>query len=92
MTVFPRPARLPAAAEKVWTDPLLLGAVGVSSNTSDHDEICAIAGIGAAGLKANPGNYFDIVVPAKAPSVLTEPVGHRAKMLGRGVCVPGCAG
>src|SRR5262249_9274086 len=33
----------------------LLGAVGVSGDTSDNDEICAIAGIAAAGLKANPG-------------------------------------
>jgi uncharacterized protein GlcG (DUF336 family) len=33
----------------------LLGAVGVSGDTSDNDEICAIAGIEAAGLKANPG-------------------------------------
>ena len=34
---------------------ILLGAVGVSGDTSDNDEICAIAGIEAAGLKANPG-------------------------------------
>ena len=33
----------------------LLGAVGVCGDTSDNDEICAIAGIEAAGLKANPG-------------------------------------
>jgi uncharacterized protein GlcG (DUF336 family) len=33
----------------------LLGAVGVSGDTSDNDEICAIAGIEAAGLKPNPG-------------------------------------
>ena len=33
----------------------LLGAIGVSGDTSDNDEICAIAGIEAAGLKANPG-------------------------------------
>jgi uncharacterized protein GlcG (DUF336 family) len=32
----------------------LLGAIGVSGDTSDNDEICAIAGIEAAGLKANP--------------------------------------
>jgi len=29
-----------------------LGAVGVSGDTSDNDEICALAGIAAAGLKA----------------------------------------
>jgi uncharacterized protein GlcG (DUF336 family) len=33
----------------------LLGAVGVSGDSSDNDEICAVAGIEAAGLKANPG-------------------------------------
>ena len=34
---------------------VLLGAVGISGDTSDNDEICAIAGIEAAGLKASPG-------------------------------------
>jgi uncharacterized protein GlcG (DUF336 family) len=33
----------------------LFGAVGVSGDTSDNDEICAIAGIEAAGLKPNAG-------------------------------------
>ncbi len=33
----------------------LLGAVGISGDTSDNDEACAIAGIEAAGLTANPG-------------------------------------
>lgn len=33
----------------------LLGAVGVSGDTSDHDELAAIAGIEAAGLVADPG-------------------------------------
>jgi uncharacterized protein GlcG (DUF336 family) len=33
----------------------LLGAIGVSGDTSDNDEICAMAGIETAGLKANPG-------------------------------------
>ena len=33
----------------------LLGAVGVSGDTSDNDETCAVAGIEAAGLKANAG-------------------------------------
>lgn len=33
----------------------LLGAVGVSGDTSDNDEACAIAGIQAAGLKPNAG-------------------------------------
>jgi uncharacterized protein GlcG (DUF336 family) len=33
----------------------LLGAVGISGDTSDNDEICAVAGILAAGLKADTG-------------------------------------
>jgi uncharacterized protein GlcG (DUF336 family) len=37
------------------TSGTLLGAVGVSGDTSDNDEICALAGIEAAGLKANAG-------------------------------------
>ena len=31
---------------------LAIGAVGVSGDTSDNDEVCALAGIAAAGLKA----------------------------------------
>jgi uncharacterized protein GlcG (DUF336 family) len=34
---------------------VILGAVGVSGDTSDNDEIAAIAGITAAGLTADPG-------------------------------------
>lgn len=33
----------------------LLGAVGVSGDTSDNDEVCALAGIAAAGLVAETG-------------------------------------
>ena len=33
----------------------IIGAVGISGDTSDKDEMCAIAGIEAAGLKADPG-------------------------------------
>ena len=33
----------------------LLGAVGVTGDNSDNDEKCAIAGIEAAGLVADPG-------------------------------------
>jgi uncharacterized protein GlcG (DUF336 family) len=33
----------------------LIGAVGVSGDTSDNDEIAAMAGIAAAGLKGDPG-------------------------------------
>jgi uncharacterized protein GlcG (DUF336 family) len=34
----------------------VIGAVGISGDTSDKDEACAIAGIAAAGLKADPGH------------------------------------
>ena len=34
---------------------VVIGAVGISGDTSDRDELCAIAGIEAAGLKADPG-------------------------------------
>ena len=33
----------------------LLGAVGVTGDTSDNDEVCAVAGIEAAGLAADTG-------------------------------------
>jgi uncharacterized protein GlcG (DUF336 family) len=33
----------------------LVGACGISGDTSDKDEMCAVAGIEAAGLKAEPG-------------------------------------
>src|SRR5262245_43158939 len=33
----------------------IIGAVGISGDTADNDEICGIAGIEAAGLKADPG-------------------------------------
>jgi uncharacterized protein GlcG (DUF336 family) len=33
----------------------VIGAVGISGDTSDNDELCAMAGIEAAGLKADPG-------------------------------------
>ncbi len=36
-------------------DGALLGAVGISGDTSDNDEICAVAGIEAAGLIAETG-------------------------------------
>ena len=36
-------------------DGRLLGAVGISGDTSDNDEICALAGIEAAGLKGETG-------------------------------------
>jgi uncharacterized protein GlcG (DUF336 family) len=33
----------------------VIGAVGISGDTADKDEICAVAGVEAAGLKADPG-------------------------------------
>ena len=33
----------------------IVGAVGISGDTSEKDEACAIAGIEAAGLQADPG-------------------------------------
>jgi len=37
------------------TGGAVLGAVGISGDTSDKDEVCAVAGIEAAGLKAAVG-------------------------------------
>ena len=34
---------------------VIIGAVGVTGDTSDNDEICAVAGIEAAGLTADAG-------------------------------------
>jgi uncharacterized protein GlcG (DUF336 family) len=36
-------------------DSDVIGAVGISGDTADNDEACAIAGIKAAGLTADPG-------------------------------------
>ena len=33
----------------------IIGSVGISGDTSDQDEVCAVAGIQAAGLKADTG-------------------------------------
>jgi uncharacterized protein GlcG (DUF336 family) len=37
------------------TDGTLIGAVGITGDTSDNDELCALAGIAAAGLMADTG-------------------------------------
>ena len=37
------------------SDGELIGAVGVTGDTSDNDELCAVAGIEAAGLIADTG-------------------------------------
>jgi uncharacterized protein GlcG (DUF336 family) len=36
-------------------DARIVGAVGISGDTGDNDEIIAVAGIAAAGLKPDPG-------------------------------------
>ncbi len=36
-------------------DGAVVGAVGISGDTSDNDEACAVAGIEAAGLRADVG-------------------------------------
>lgn len=54
--VFPK-GIVPVAGGVLIRDAVgaLLGAVGVSGDTSDNDEICAVAGIAAAGLIADTG-------------------------------------
>ena len=39
----------------VLSDGEVIGAVGVSGDNSDNDEICAVAGIAAAGLEGKTG-------------------------------------
>jgi uncharacterized protein GlcG (DUF336 family) len=43
---------VPAAGGIIVTDGggIVVGAVGVTGDTSDHDEACALAGLAAAGL------------------------------------------
>jgi len=55
-TLFPK-GLLPVPGGVLIRDRagVLLGAVGVSGDTSDNDEICAIVGIEAAGLIADTG-------------------------------------
>jgi uncharacterized protein GlcG (DUF336 family) len=36
-------------------DGVIIGAVGITGDTSDNDEACAVAAIEAAGLEADPG-------------------------------------
>ncbi len=51
--IFPHGA-IPAAGGVIvlGADGAVAGAVGISGDTSDNDEICALAGVAAAGLKA----------------------------------------
>ena len=39
----------------ILADGEVIGAVGVSGDNSDNDEVCALAGVEAAGLQAKPG-------------------------------------
>jgi uncharacterized protein GlcG (DUF336 family) len=39
----------------IRSDGEILGAVGVTGDTAENDEACAIAGVVAAGLQADPG-------------------------------------
>jgi uncharacterized protein GlcG (DUF336 family) len=54
--VFPK-GIIPVAGGVLIRDAhgALLGAVGVTGDTSDNDETCAVSGIGAAGLAADTG-------------------------------------
>lgn len=54
--IFPK-GLLPVAGGVLIRDSgnVLLGAVGISGDTSDNDEICAVAGVLAAGLVADTG-------------------------------------
>jgi len=56
-TTAPGMACVPVAGGVLIRDAggKLLGAVGVSGDTSDNDEAAALAGIAAAGLKADTG-------------------------------------
>lgn len=45
----------PGGVLVVGANEEVIGAVGISGDTGDKDEICAVAGIEAAGLTAVPG-------------------------------------
>lgn len=55
-TIFPK-GILPVPGGVLIRDAqgVLLGAVGISGDTSDNDELCAVAGIAATGLVADTG-------------------------------------
>jgi uncharacterized protein GlcG (DUF336 family) len=55
-TIFPK-GLIPVAGGVLIRDAegRLLGAVGVSGDTSDNDEVCALAGIAAVSLVADTG-------------------------------------
>jgi uncharacterized protein GlcG (DUF336 family) len=53
--VFPRGLLPVPGGVLIRSGGELLGAVGVTGDTSDNDEICALAGIAAVGLEAETG-------------------------------------
>ncbi|MFM9897178.1 GlcG/HbpS family heme-binding protein [Sphingorhabdus sp.] len=55
-TIFPK-GILPVPGGVLIRDHqgVLIGAIGISGDTSDNDELCAIAGIEAVGLVADTG-------------------------------------
>lgn len=55
-TIFPKGiVPVPGGVLIRADDGALLGAVGVSGETSDNDELCALAGIASVGLSADTG-------------------------------------
>lgn len=57
MSTMARGALVPVAGGVLINDAAgkLIGAVGISGDTSDNDEICAVAGVAAAGLVSVTG-------------------------------------
>lgn len=53
--VFPKGILPVPGGVLIKSNDALLGAAGVSGDTSDNDETCALAGIAAAGLTADTG-------------------------------------
>ncbi|WP_246032523.1 heme-binding protein [Thalassobius vesicularis] len=43
------------ACRKSKADGVIVGAVGITGDTSDNDETCAVTAITAAGFVADPG-------------------------------------
>ena len=54
-SLVPVPGGVLIRAKADGGDGEIVGAVGITGDTSDNDEACAIAGIEAAGFAADPG-------------------------------------
>ena len=52
---MPAPPPVPGGVLAKAGDGQVVGAIGISGDTSDNDEACAKAGIEAAGLTADTG-------------------------------------